>query len=134
MSGWLQPNQSPFPPPSPTSCAACHLQDTIIRWRRMSGYNTLWVPGTDHAGIATQTVVEKKIAREQGKTRHDLGEGHDLGAEPSLLCCAARDGEGAEDWGAKCHTPGEWWVHCWLKLPVNRSSRFPPQQQGMCRG
>ena len=40
----------------------------------MSGYNTLWVPGTDHAGIATQTVVEKKIAREHGKTRHDLGE------------------------------------------------------------
>ena len=49
-------------------------QDTVIRWRRMSGYNTLWVPGTDHAGIATQTVVEKKIAREHGKTRHDLGE------------------------------------------------------------
>ncbi len=44
-----------------------------MRWRRMSGYNTLWVPGTDQAGIATQTVVEKKIAREQGKTRHDLG-------------------------------------------------------------
>ncbi|KAL4444290.1 hypothetical protein ABPG75_012027 [Micractinium tetrahymenae] len=49
------------------------IEDTIVRWRRMSGYNTLWVPGTDHAGIATQTVVEKKIAREQGKTRHDLG-------------------------------------------------------------
>ncbi len=45
----------------------------MIRWRRMSGYNTLWVPGTDHAGIATQTVVEKKIARERGLTRHDLG-------------------------------------------------------------
>ena len=45
----------------------------MVRWRRMSGYNTLWVPGTDHAGIATQSVVEKKIAREQGKTRHDLG-------------------------------------------------------------
>ena len=39
----------------------------------MSGYNTLWVPGTDHAGIATQTVVEKKLQREQGVTRHDLG-------------------------------------------------------------
>ena len=49
------------------------LEDTVVRWRRMSGYNTLWVPGTDHAGIATQTVVEKKIARERGKTRHDLG-------------------------------------------------------------
>ena len=40
----------------------------------MSGYNCLWVPGTDHAGIATQTVVEKKIMREQKKTRHDIGE------------------------------------------------------------
>ena len=49
------------------------IEDTVIRWRRMSGYNTLWVPGTDHAGIATQTVVEKKIARELGKSRHDLG-------------------------------------------------------------
>lgn len=44
-----------------------------MRWKRMSGYNTLWVPGTDHAGIATQTVVEKKLAREQKLTRHDLG-------------------------------------------------------------
>ena len=35
-------------------CAPMRPQDTIIRWRRMSGYNTLWVPGTDHAGIATQ--------------------------------------------------------------------------------
>lgn len=40
----------------------------------MSGYNALWVPGTDHAGIATQTVVEKKLQRERGVTRHDLGE------------------------------------------------------------
>ena len=39
----------------------------------MSGYNTLWVPGTDHAGIATQTVVEKKLWREQKQTRHDIG-------------------------------------------------------------
>lgn len=40
----------------------------------MSGYNTVWVPGTDHAGIATQTVVEKKLQREKGVSRHDLGE------------------------------------------------------------
>jgi len=38
----------------------------------MSGYEALWVPGTDHAGIATQSVVEKKLAREEGLTRHDL--------------------------------------------------------------
>ena len=48
------------------------LQDILIRYHRMSGYEALWVPGTDHAGIATQNVVEKKL-REQGKTRHDLG-------------------------------------------------------------
>jgi valyl-tRNA synthetase len=48
------------------------LQDVIVRMRRMQGYNTLWVPGTDHAGIATQNVVEREIAKE-GKTRHDLG-------------------------------------------------------------
>jgi methionyl-tRNA synthetase len=54
--------------------AAVLLQDTIVRWRRMSGYNVLWVPGTDHAGIATQSVVEKKLQKEQGITRHDLGE------------------------------------------------------------
>lgn len=68
-----------IPPPNVTG--ALHIghaltnavEDTIVRWRRMSGHNTLWVPGTDHAGIATQTVVEKKIQREQGLTRHDLG-------------------------------------------------------------
>src|SRR5713226_7864962 len=46
--------------------------DVTIRWRRMLGDNTLWLPGTDHAGIATQMVVEKKLA-EEGISRHDLG-------------------------------------------------------------
>ena len=48
------------------------LQDILVRYHRMSGYETLWVPGTDHAGIATQNVVEKKL-REQGISRHDIG-------------------------------------------------------------
>ena len=48
------------------------LQDVLIRWRRMQGYNALWVPGTDHAGIATQNVVERHLAQE-GKSRDDLG-------------------------------------------------------------
>ena len=48
------------------------LHDIIVRWRRMQGFNTLWLPGTDHAGIATQNVVERQLAAE-GKTRHDLG-------------------------------------------------------------
>ncbi len=48
------------------------LQDIIVRWKRMQGFNVLWLPGTDHAGIATQNVVEREIAKE-GKTRYDLG-------------------------------------------------------------
>ncbi|MHC4761021.1 MAG: valine--tRNA ligase [Planctomycetota bacterium] len=67
-----------IPPPNVT--AALHLghalnntlQDVLIRWRRMQGYSTLWMPGTDHAGIATQTVVEKRLLAEQGKRRTDF--------------------------------------------------------------
>ena len=62
-----------IPPPNVT--APLHLghalnntlQDIMIRFRRMQKYNTLWMPGTDHAGIATQTVVEKRLLAEQGK-------------------------------------------------------------------
>jgi len=68
-----------IPPPNVTG--ALHmghalnntLQDILIRWRRMQGYNTLWMPGTDHAGIATQAVVERRIREQEGKTRRDLG-------------------------------------------------------------
>ena len=48
------------------------IQDILVRWRRMQGRNTLWLPGTDHAGIATQNVVEKAL-RKEGKRRQDLG-------------------------------------------------------------
>lgn len=48
------------------------IQDALVRWKRMSGYNAMWLPGTDHAGIATQTVVEKELAK-QGLTRQQLG-------------------------------------------------------------
>src|SRR5262245_47170966 len=48
------------------------LQDILIRWRRMQGFETLWLPGIDHAGIATQMVVERAL-RERGTTRHDIG-------------------------------------------------------------
>ncbi|KAE8783792.1 Valyl-tRNA synthetase [Hordeum vulgare] len=68
-----------LPPPNVTG--ALHIghaltvaiEDAMIRWRRMSGYNALWVPGVDHAGIATQVVVEKKLMRERKLTRHDIG-------------------------------------------------------------
>ncbi len=48
------------------------IQDILVRWQRMDGKNTVWMPGTDHAGIATQNVVERAL-RKEGKTRHDLG-------------------------------------------------------------
>lgn len=77
------PKRKPFtiviPPPNVTG--ALHLghalnntlQDILIRYRRMQGFNALWLPGTDHAGIATQAVVERRIREEEGKNRHDLG-------------------------------------------------------------
>ena len=68
-----------LPPPNVTG--SLHLghaltatfQDMLIRWKRMSGFNTLWLPGTDHAGIATQMIVEKEIIKTEKKSRHDLG-------------------------------------------------------------
>ena len=67
-----------MPPPNVTG--SLHLghaldntiQDILSRWRRMQGYNTLWLPGTDHAGIATQARVEEALSQE-GLNRHDLG-------------------------------------------------------------
>ncbi len=49
------------------------IQDALIRWKRMSGFNAMWLPGTDHAGIATQSVVEKELKKQGGITRHSLG-------------------------------------------------------------
>ena len=77
------PNRQPFtiviPPPNVTG--ALHmghalnntLQDVLIRWRRMQGRNALWMPGTDHAGIATQAVVERRLKETENKTRRDVG-------------------------------------------------------------
>ena len=68
-----------LPPPNITaklhighSCMLA-IEDLLIRYHRMNGFKALWIPGTDHAAIATQMVVEKKIFTETGKTRHDLG-------------------------------------------------------------
>ncbi len=86
QSGFFQPNtdgdRDPFviaiPPPNVTGVLHTGhgltntIEDILVRWHRMLGDPTLWVPGTDHAGIATQNVVEKQLAREN-KTRHDLG-------------------------------------------------------------
>jgi valyl-tRNA synthetase len=67
-----------LPPPNVTGSlhighALDHsIQDAIVRRKRMQGFRTLWLPGTDHAGIATQNVVERELAKE-GLSRHDLG-------------------------------------------------------------
>jgi valyl-tRNA synthetase len=88
-SGYFNPDNSPsareksytviLPPPNVTGtlhtghALMLAIQDTLVRFKRMHGYKTLWLPGTDHAAIATQSVVEKKIQKEEGKSRHDLG-------------------------------------------------------------
>lgn len=74
-----QPYTIVIPPPNVTG--ALHmghaidntLQDVLIRFKRMQGFNTLWMPGTDHAGIATQSVVEKNLKAQTGQNRHDVG-------------------------------------------------------------
>ncbi|WP_427835456.1 valine--tRNA ligase [Actinobacillus pleuropneumoniae] len=85
--GYFKPTENPSLPsyciaiPPPNVTGSLHmghafqqtLMDTLIRFNRMEGNNTLWQTGTDHAGIATQMVVERKIAAEEGKTRHDYG-------------------------------------------------------------
>ncbi|OGQ18029.1 MAG: valine--tRNA ligase [Deltaproteobacteria bacterium RIFCSPHIGHO2_02_FULL_40_11] len=67
-----------MPPPNVTGALhqghalTSYIQDCLIRWKRMCGYNVLWLPGSDHAGIATQNVVEKELAK-AGTSRHKLG-------------------------------------------------------------
>lgn len=88
-SGYFNPDNLPgvrkesytiiLPPPNVTGtlhtghAIMLAIQDTLTRFKRMNGYKTLWLPGTDHAAIATQSTVEKKIQKEEGKSRHDLG-------------------------------------------------------------
>ena len=68
-----------LPPPNVTGvlhighALTCTIEDILIRHKRMQGFNALWVPGTDHAGIATQMVVERMIQKEEKISRHDLG-------------------------------------------------------------
>lgn len=88
-SGYFNPDNLPgdrkesytviLPPPNVTGtlhtghAIMLAIQDTLVRYKRMAGYKTLWLPGTDHAAIATQSVVEKKLLKEEGRSRHDLG-------------------------------------------------------------
>lgn len=67
------------PPPNVTGslhighALTLSIEDALARYRRMNGYRVSWIPGTDHAGIGTQSVVEKMLMRERGLTRHDIG-------------------------------------------------------------
>src|SRR3989344_4300860 len=88
-SGFFNPDNLPkgiknsftisIPPPNITG--SLHMghalnaatQDIIIRKKRMAGFKTLWLPGTDHAGIATNSKVEKILYKEEGKSRHNIG-------------------------------------------------------------
>jgi len=89
-SGYFNPDQLNLPKeaenftiilPPPNITAKLHLghsamlaiEDLIIRYKRLNGFRTLWLPGTDHAAIATQNAVEKKLFQEKNQTRHDLG-------------------------------------------------------------
>jgi valyl-tRNA synthetase len=86
LNGYFQAGRRPDAPkytiviPPPNVTGMLHighaldftLQDILIRFKRMQGFDALWLPGTDHAGIATQTKVEQKL-REEGKSRYDLG-------------------------------------------------------------
>lgn len=88
-SGYFNPDNLPnatkgpftimMPPPNATGVLhmghmlGCTIQDVMVRFKRMQGYEALWLPGTDHAAIATQARVEKDIMKAEGKSRHDLG-------------------------------------------------------------
>ena len=83
FKGKIDPDKKPFsivmPPPNVTGqlhmghALDSTLQDIMTRYKRMQGYAALWLPGVDHAGIATQIKVEEVLRKEEGKTRYDLG-------------------------------------------------------------
>ena len=83
FKGTIDPEKKPFsivmPPPNVTGqlhmghALDATLQDILTRYKRMQGYSALWLPGVDHAGIATQIKVEEVLRKEEGKTRYDLG-------------------------------------------------------------
>src|SRR3989344_9153623 len=88
-SGFFNPDNLParhkepfsivLPPPNATGtlhiggALMVVIEDIMVRYKRMQGYKTLWLPGTDHAAIATNSKVEKDIEKKEGKRRHDLG-------------------------------------------------------------
>ena len=113
FKGRIDPDKKPFsivmPPPNVTGrlhmghALDSTLQDILTRYKRMQGYSALWLPGVDHAGIATQIKVEEVLRKTEGKTRYDLGREKFLEREvssmvkrllsqsqetPMLFCCS----------------------------------------------
>jgi valyl-tRNA synthetase len=106
-----------LPPPNVTG--SLHLghtltgaiQDALCRWHRMCGHKTLYIPGTDHAGIATQSVVEKRLLKQEKLTRHDLGREKFLARVwewkekyGNTICQQLRDIGSSLDWSRECFT------------------------------
>jgi len=106
-----------IPPPNVTGslhlghALTAAIEDTLTRWHRMKGEPALYLPGTDHAGIATQSVVEKMLMKEQGLTRHDLGRDKFLEkvwewkeAYGSRICTQIRELGSSVDWSREAFT------------------------------
>ena len=106
------PNPYVIMMPLPNVTGALHMghamdnvmQDLLIRWHRMRGDNALWMPGTDHAGIATQAVVEKRLRELEGKTRHDIGRDALVDAHLGVEAISTRSASCASSrpWAASC--------------------------------
>nr|XP_045012072.1 valine--tRNA ligase, mitochondrial isoform X2 [Jaculus jaculus] len=106
-----------IPPPNVTGslhighALTVSIQDALVRWHRMRGDQVLWVPGTDHAGIATQAVVEKQLWKERGVRRHELSREDFLRAvwqwkeaKGGEICEQLRVLGASLDWGRECFT------------------------------
>ncbi|XP_047651243.1 valine--tRNA ligase, mitochondrial isoform X2 [Phacochoerus africanus] len=98
-----------IPPPNVTGslhighALTVAIQDALVRWHRMRGDQVLWVPGSDHAGIATQAVVEKKLWKEQGLRRRELSR-EDFLREGGEICQQLRVLGASLDWDRECFT------------------------------
>ena len=117
------------------------IMDSLTRYHRMRGFNTLWVPGTDHAGIATQIVVERQL-QEQGISRHDLGrEASSKGLDGRGTARAHHHAPDAPpgrlgDWAARVLHDGRQAVEGWSPRPSCGSTTGPdlPRQRAWSTG
>ncbi len=132
QSGYFDPDRLPernqrgepfsvvLPPPNVTgvlhmgSALMLAIEDIMVRYARMQGKRAVWIPGTDHAAIATQAVVEKKIQKEEGKSRHDLGRDELLGRIGShvsethdVIVAQMREMGASIDWSREAFTLDE---------------------------